>query len=315
MTAAVETMAYANATPWHGLGERVDDCISTEDMLKAAGLDWKVEKHQMFAHVGEQQYPTNKYALMRDSDKSIFSYVGPMWHPLQNADALDFFRKYTEAGSGKLETAGSLNGGKLIWALMKLPHNFEVSKGDQVAGYILLTSPHEVGKCITMRTTGVRVVCANTLAMAMHDANGIEHWKQSHIQAFNVDAAREQVEMAHQELLQYSDNAKLLKKLTLTMDDATNFVLDVFQPGAVEDLGQEAMNQENWNDAVKGILESYQTAPGAEPGTGWGMLNGVTHWADHKAGRSADARLRKAWFGGMARRKLEVQERLLEMAA
>lgn len=313
MAHAVETMAYANEVPWHGLGAPVRTDIAPLEMAEMAGLGWKVEKKDMFfadAEGNAVSVPSKK-ALVRSSDNKVLTVVGENWHPLQNADALSIFKDFCEAGKATLETAGSLYGGKMVWALANIGHNFEVTKGDRVQGYVLLISPHEVGKSITCRTTSVRVVCANTMAMAVSEASD-RFFSQSHRREFNRDGAMAVMEAAHEELSAQENIAKQIKKLKMNALDAA-FVLGAhFQPNT---KASDLIVADNQNPAMKGVWNSLFLAPGADPETGWGVLNAVTHYLDHSAGRSADTRMRRAWVGDTGRIKIAVQNDLLALAA
>lgn len=319
MAHQVETMAYANAVPWHGLGARVADTLTPDEMLKAAGLDWEVEKRPLYTSApdGSPLEVENRKALVRASDNRVFSVVSDGWCPLQNREALGFMREYVSAGAATLETAGALNGGRIVWGLAKLAHDFEVRPGDKIGGYLLFTSPHEVGKAISIRTTTIRVVCANTMALAM--GNGDEHYRQNHMSEFDADAARERIGMAHEHLARAERNGKILDGLKLNAEDAINKVLaPVFSPKLAEEIeaGKPARSRERLPKSIRDILNSIDNAPGATPGTAWGVMNGVTHFLDHVIGesRGADARMTSSWVGHGAKRKVDVEQRLLELA-
>lgn len=327
MAHEVETMAYANQVPWHGLGNVVDAKSSVEEMQRAAGLDWELKKVPLALGFGEgtpsewagTKVP-KKFAWVRSSDRRIMSISGAAWRPLQPAATLDFMRNYVEAGAATLETAGSLREGKVVWGLARLHHDFEVGTGDRVNGYLLITSPNEVGTAITIRTTTVRVVCANTMAMANREGAGKTHYRQNHMKEFNVEAAKEVVGSAHEQLLQAERNAKTLAKLRLSASDAmVKVLMPVFAPDVVT-AGPEAIaaaqlseNQPAW---LMEIMASMARSPGAAEvnGTGWGVLGGVTHWADHVSGRNAASRMKRSWMGDRGRQKLQVEKLLLELA-
>lgn len=319
MAHEVETMAFANAVPWHGLGNRIDPNCTVEEMVVAAGLDWQVRQLPLFAQAedGSMIKLPQRRALVRSTDNKVMSVTGDLWKPFQNRDALEFFREYTEAGGAKLETAGSLRDGKIIWALASIQEGFTVSKNDHVKGYILLTSPHEVGKSITVRTTTVRVVCANTMAMAMGKDSA--QYSQNHLTTFNMNAAKAAIGLAKEQVHQASLDAKLLAKLKMSEFDNVRFLARFFQP-APEGVSEDAHVQELLNSPEKQskvmdqVIRSWGTAPGAIKNNAWGTLNAVTHWADHSAGSKADARLFNAWLGERSRLKLEVRDALLEMA-
>lgn len=320
MAHEIETMAFANEVPWHGLGNRVDPTVSVDDMLVAAGLDWEVKLRPIFAQAEDGQMiklPMRR-ALVRSSDNKVMTVTGDLWKPFQNRDALEFFREYTEMGGAKLETAGSLRGGKIIWALASINDGFTVNKTDHSKGYILLTSPHEVGKAITVRTTLVRVVCANTMAMALRGSEA--DYSQNHLSTFNTSAAKETIGLAREQVHQAQLDAEMLMKLKMSEYDTVRFLSKFFQP-IPDTTTEKEFVEAMLNDPhaieknFSNVLWSIKKAPGAVPGNAWGVLNGVTHWADHTAGNKRESRLYNAWFGDKAKLKLEVRDDLLAMAA
>jgi phage/plasmid-like protein (TIGR03299 family) len=325
MAHQVETMAFANQVPWHGLGNRVNPDASVEEMLKEAGLDWDVNRMPLFAKGGKGRLIAvpGRSALVRSTDDKIMTIIGPNWKPLQNRDMMDFFRLYTEAGKIKLETAGALKGGRVIFGLANLGDSFTVGKNDKVQGYLLIISPHEVGMTIRIKLTTVRVVCANTLAAAISDDKF--QYSQSHLRDFDVESARAAVEAAHDQLAIFGKEARALAKRKMTDEDTVVFLSRFFQPLTKE--GEEAsakldrkridfiMDPANQNQKLTAVLASVRDAPGATPGNAWGVLNGVLHWADHSAGRSVDARMTRAWLGDRGRIKTDINSALLAMAA
>ena len=322
MAHEVETMAYANAVPWHGLGIKVDEFVSIDEMLIAAGLDWEVELRPVYTMKadGDVIKIENKRALVRQSDDKPLTVAGPHWKPLQNRDALEFFREYTESGGATLETAGSLRDGRLIWALAKINKDFFIKgrQNDETKGYILLSSPHEAGYRIKVRTTATRVVCANTFAMAERDAVS---YAQSHTTNFNVDKARESIQLAMDQVAQMEKDANLLASKTISEYDVARFYSRLLQPVETNDLTEEdhvtnlLEDPMSRNKKFQNVWASYTEGPGAEVGTMWGVFNGITHWADHKAGASKEVRLHSAWFSGRSRLKQKAYSELLEMAA
>ena len=318
MTHAVETMAWSTTTPWHGLGNQVRANATPEEMLVAAGLDWSIKKWPLSANVNGVQVPVrDKFAFVRDKDNKIMTLAGPDWKPLQNVEAMEFFRDFAETGGAQLETAGALHGGKIVWALASIQQGFTINGDDTVRGYILLTSPHVVGKAITVRTTSVRVVCANTLAMA--ESEGAVQYRQSHLTEFNHDAAREAVKLARNELEKFELEANALNQLKMSGYDTVRFLAQFFVTKP-DDVPEQAFVATLMSDAAQrprqmnGILDAMYDAPGATPGNAWGVLNGVTYWADHTAGNNADSRLLNSWLGARAKLKNDVKTALVEMA-
>lgn len=311
-----EMIAYSNDTPWHGIGTRLDVGSTPAEFLTAAKLDWTVDPYPLTALVdGESVAIDERMAFIRSSDHKVMTFASPAWQPLQNADCLEFMRRYCEAGGAVMETAGALRDGKIVWGLARLNHSFDVRPGDKVNGYILITSPHIVGSAIKVQTTTVRVVCANTMAMA--ELGSTVEYKQNHMSEFDVGAAKAAIEAAHDCLAKAEQRAKTIDRLKLSLEDTVKRVLvPVFSPALALD-GQfmaAPLDIGELDARLQGIIDSMQNAPGAIEGTGWGALNGVTHYCDHVAGRSPATRMMRSWLGDHGRNKLEVERRLIEMA-
>lgn len=322
MSHEVESMAYANEVPWHGLGAKIEGNVLSKKFLKAAGLDWEVRKMPLVAideETDEAHAVPGRFGLIRSGDNRCLTVTGASWKPLQNKEVLGFMDDYVRAGGATLETAGSLRDGKIVWGLAKLKYDFEVTRGDKVGGYLLFTSPHEVGKAITIRTTTVRVVCANTMALANRPGMGSTEYRQSHLQEFNVDEARARVAEAHEHLSWMEKGYKAMKKLKLSTQDAVDKVLiPSIAPNLIDNEDLIEARKEKGDEALpkvfRDILESVSNAPGADVGTGWGVLNGVTHYYDHVHGRNNATRMHVSWVGPGATNKQRVSDRLLELA-
>lgn len=306
MAHKVETMAYTNEVPWHGLGEYVADEITTDDMLLRAGLSWGVEKRPMYLEGGAPV--PDFFALTRDKDNKVLDVVGNRYIPTQNREAFEFFREFVEAGSAKMETAGSLRGGQYVWGLANLNQSFKLKGKDEVRGYLLLAVPHQQGKSNIAKVTATRVVCNNTLTLAL---DGVDEVRINHRRAFDaaaVERAKEALGVAREEFSEFEKNARVLQGINLTREDALRILAPVYQPQ------EEAVTLDDMNPKLASVMHAYDHAPGAVPGNAWGVLNAVTYYSDHIASRSADRRLTNAWFGKTAKQKEKVLARLLDMA-
>lgn len=318
MVANVETMAWTNEVPWHGLGERVDDTATVAQMLKKAGLNWKVERAPMFLEGGVEV--KDFAALRRSSDGSVLDVVGSRYKPTQNEEVFEFFKEFVEAGKAKMETAGSLAGGRYVWGLANLKDQFKLGSSDIVKGYLLAAIPHQQGKSLLLKQTSVRVVCQNTLHLALRKEEGAPEFRMNHRNEFNesmMNTAKEVLGLARDKLHEFEKIAQQLLKLKLGKDDVIRLLQPVFQ----HDLGETTMKQylgkfeDEANKKMDLVMQAYEKAPGATPGNGWGVLNAVTYYADHMASRTTDKRLTNAWMGKTANQKEKVLAALLEKAA
>ena len=300
-------MAYVGEVPWHGLGTQVDENISSNGMLFAAGLDWNVEKQPLFAEYGGEKVATGKSALLRDSDGKILDVVSDDWFPVQNSAAFDFFHDFVEAGDMQMHTAGSLRGGKIVWALAKVSEEFEVFGGDKVESYLLFSNPHQYGKCIDIRFTPIRVVCNNTLTLSLGQKSDMMV-KLNHRHQFNAEMVKQALGVAHTKLATYKDVATFLGSKSYTKDKATEYLTELFPV-----LGKK---EKELSRPAEKILDLVNTQPGAQyaEGTWWSMFNAVTYATDHVLGQNSDTRLQSAWYGANRTRKIKALEKAVEYA-
>ena len=228
MVAAVETMAYAGQVPWHGLGTKVLSDLTPDQMLVEAGLDWEVEKVPAYANVGGEQVAIGKSALVRTSDNTVLDVVGDDWNPLQNAQAFEFFSDFVAEGNMEMHTAGSLLGGKRVWALAKINESFELFGGrDKVDSYMLFSNPHTYGMSIDIRFTPIRVVCNNTLTLSLSSAtkNGA---KVSHRTEFDAETVKETMGLATSKLGQYKEMAEFIAGKRFNEDTKVEYLERLF---------------------------------------------------------------------------------------
>ena len=305
----VAMMAYAGDTPWHGLGVKVSNDLTPAQMMKKAGLDWTVEKQDM--HISNGVKIPGRQALVRSSDSSIMDIVGKDWNPVQNEEAFEFFSEYVLAGDMEMNTAGALFGGSKIWALAKVKESFDVLPGDQIDSYLLFSNPHQYGKSIDVRFTPIRVVCNNTLSMSLAGSSN-NAVKVNHRNEFNPEMVKDQLGIASSKFAQYKEVAQFLASKKFSVDSMLEFYSSVFPhasrktPTSVAELSKPA----------KGCHEVLETQPGAEyaEGSFWQLINSVTYYTDHQAGRNTDNRLNSAWFGTNANRKNQAMDKAIELA-
>lgn len=328
MPHGIETMAWTGQPPWHGLGEQVEPNLTPEQMLKAAHLDWEVKKVPLFSQVeapnGELIYrPVDgQYNLVRSTDYARFSTVGRNYVPTQNAEAFDFFTKFVKAGSMRMETAGSLHGGKYIWALANINYDFELPGDDVVKGYVLLVSPHVLGQGLTVRHTSIRVVCNNTLIMALHEAGA--KYRLPHVKKFDERAhkyAEQALGLGRDISERFEEQATFLSEKRAGRDSIKEFMVRVF-----DDRESKKASNDNRvpdlalaNRTAKLAYNAVDKQPGRDlassAGTWWGAFNAVTYVIDHQLStKNRDIALANAWIGGRAVTKQRALKLALDYA-
>jgi phage/plasmid-like protein (TIGR03299 family) len=314
MAHMVETMAYAGELPWHGLGTKVSNDLTPQQMMEKAGVDWKVHEVESFVEFNGNKMPTGQKSLIRETDGKILTNVGKDWHPCQNETAFEFFNEYVLAGDMEMHTAGSLRDGQYVWALAKVKESFDLFGGDQVDSYMLFSNPHVYGKSIDVRFTPIRVVCNNTLTFAL-DSQSQRAVKVGHRAAFEPDMVKEQLGIAHEKFAKYKEMAQFLGSKRFSVDSLIQYYNEVFPLTSGKDK-QDVINLETISRQAKNAYDVLETQPGAEyaEGTWWQAFNSVTFVTDHVQGRNADNRLHSQWFGQNQLRKIKAAEKAVEYA-
>lgn len=337
MSHEVETMAYAGAAPWHGLGKQVRQDMTPEEMLVAAGLDWTVSKRPVYVpdkpEVWNLLDPTQEcdlihcpqdFKIVRDTDNQLLGNCGSDYQPFQNHEVMRFFKRFTEAGQMSMETAGSLKGGKDIWGLAKLKDSFRLAGDDKVEGYLLLNNSHEAGKALNILFTAIRVVCNNTLTMALR--HGHQRFRVVHLQMLDEEifrAAEEALGISGKQMQEFQEQSEFLASRPAKASDVDNFIAELFMPRLLQERGKMSkeeleqappLNMEFRNTAQT-VYEALETSPGAAlesaRGTWWGALSAVTYTVDHRKVEQAEGNaLHSAWFGSGA----AVKRKALAMA-
>jgi phage/plasmid-like protein (TIGR03299 family) len=334
MVAAVETMAYAGEVPWHGLGVPVEDTMTPEEMLEAAKLNWTVSKRPAYTidsptwseDVGLINAEGHHF-IVRDTDNRVLSACGEDYVPFQNQDTFKFFKKFVSAGSMKMETAGSLKDGQDIWGLAKLESNFELPGGDKVEGYLLINSPHISGKALTFMFTPIRVVCCNTLSLALNSEG--KQFRVLHLQAWDDDimkAAEEALGISDEKMEEFRIQAEFLSSKRAKSIDVQNYIAELFQPNLLIERGKmEIANDvplvDEFNRTAEQVHDAIALSPGADlksaKGTWWGAINGVTYVMDHtkrESERVKGGALYSSWLGPNAATKRKALDLATEYA-
>jgi phage/plasmid-like protein (TIGR03299 family) len=304
------SMAYAGDVPWHGLGVKVLPDLTPEQMLKAAKLDWTVEKVPSYVIINDEPQFTGQSALVRGRDSKILDMVSDDWNPVQNEEAFEFFHEFVMAGDMEMHTAGSLKEGQIVWGLAKVKDSFELFGGDQIDSYMLFTNFHKYGFSTDLRFTPIRVVCNNTLTLSLGSKTE-RMIKISHRRVFDPKIAKEALGIATDKLKKYKEMATFLGSKRAKDEDIVEYFKRVFPVSG----GNENSKKEISKNAQTAI-DILHTQPGAQyaEGSWWQPFNSVTYITDHLAGRSADTRLQSSWYGSNKNLKIKALEIAVEMA-
>ncbi|MGB8417667.1 DUF932 domain-containing protein [Paraburkholderia sp.] len=318
----VQTMAYVDETPWHGLGNRIDHNQPLEVWAQQAGMNWKIEESQVRFVAGRtglgsiHTFPEQK-VLYRSDTQAPLSVVSNRYQVVQPAEILEFYRDLTEVGGFELETAGVLKDGKKLWALARTGQSATLKGRDTVNGYLLLATACDGTLATTAQFTSVRVVCNNTLAVALDDSTGAV--KVPHRSQFDAVAVKRQLGIAISSWDSFMDRMKVLSERKVSTQTADAWLRRVltYSAGNGADRTAPTVNDR----ALKAVHELFAGhGRGADlpsaAGTAWGLLNSVTEFVDHqRRARSEDHRRDAAWFGQGATLKQKAWDEALKLVA
>src|SRR3990167_5319813 len=322
MAHLIEQMAYVGQTPWHGLGNQLPKKQPIEIWQREAGMDWQILespvhfKADSIGHLGSiHSYPEQK-VLYRSDTKSALSVVSQRYQVVQPREVLEFYRDLTEFSGYELETAGVLKEGRKFWALARTGQSAAFKGNDQVNGYLLLATSCDGTLATTATPTTVRVVCNNTLTIALDGTS--RAIKVPHNTRFNSQAVKKQLGIAVSQWDEFMYRMRHLAERKVQWHEAMGFFMNVLcetnPTGALPEVlpNERALRkvQELYEGQGKGaMLESAN-------GTAWGLLNAVTEYVDHeRRARSNEYRMDSAWFGQGAQIKQRALDAALQLAA
>lgn len=340
MAHEIESMFYVGAVPWHELGTKLETAPTTREAIVAAGLDWSVDCKPLFTAEGER---VSHRAMYRTDTGATLGVVGPDYTPLQNASAFEWFDPIVTAGGAKLEAAGSLREGRRIWILAQLdadPSVIVKQSDDVVRKYVLLSNSHDGKLAVRVGFTPIRVVCANTLAMAHNDSSSrllrVVHTSSVEDTLVKV---REAMNLANASFEATADQYRALAACDIKEGDLRRYVAQVFSPKLLAAKQAKANLIANVNAMINGgyspevseeetksivlpkVQNLFETGRGAQlpgvRGTMWAAYNAVNEYIGYERGVSVkdddratkSNRLDSLWFGtgaALNRRALSV---------
>lgn len=275
MAANVETMFYTRQKPWHGLGTMVQEAPASREALELAGLNWKVIQKALLTADGHL-VPGFK-ANLRDSDSQVLGVVTDRYRVVQNEDAFAF----TDALLGEgvtYETAGSLQNGRRTWILAKLPQNYIIS-GDEITPYLVFMNSHDGTGAIKAAMTPIRVVCQNTLNLALKTAK--RTWSADHVGDIQgkMEDARYTLLYADQYMKELGKAIDALRRIKLS-DRQVQEYIDALFPLPENATEAQTKNMLRLKEDMKA---RYHEAPDLKDvgKNGYRFINAVSDFATH----------------------------------
>lgn len=275
MAANVESMFYTRTAPWHGLGVRVENAPNSKDALWMAGLDWTVEQQEVYTE-DEILIPGYR-ANVRDSDQSVLGIVSDRYQVIQNEEAFAFTDDLLGEGV-TYETAGSLQGGRRIWILARLPEKYIIA-GDVVDPYFVIMNSHDGSCSIKAAMTPVRVVCQNTLNLALSTAK--RTWTTKHTTNImeRMEDAKETLGFANRYMAELGKEIDRLNRVKLTDVKVMEYMQEFFPVTVDMSTAQRKNNMKLLND----MKSRYFDAPDLQQvgKNGYRFINAVSDFATH----------------------------------
>ena len=275
MAAEVESMFYVREAPWHGLGTKVAETPDSEEALEAAGLNWKIIQEPIYT--GTRETITGYKANVRDSDRKVLGVVSDRYKVIQNNEAFAFTDELLGEGV-RYETAGSLQGGKKVWLLARLPQEYIIS-GERISPYLLFLNAHDGSGAVKAALTPIRVVCQNTLNLALKNA-------QRSFSIMHTGDIREKMKEARDTLFmaeKYMDSlGKEFENLRMQKmsDKQVNEYIEVLLPVDEGATPQQAKNIRKLREDMK---RRYFDAPDLQDvgRNAYRFINAVSDFATH----------------------------------
>jgi phage/plasmid-like protein (TIGR03299 family) len=310
------SMMYVDEPPWHGLGTRLDRPATSAQAIQAANLDWEVIKLPLAGLAGKISHPIpDRFAVVRKDwvgrREPIFGIVGAEYTPLQNREAFEFFDSIVGRGAAVYHTAGALGHGERVWVLAKLPSEIRVVGEDISDKYLLLSNSHDGSSSVQIKFTPIRVVCQNTLTLALRQGPTL---RVPHVKSLRarLERARDLLGLINTRFATIEENFQAMARRQISSEQLKRYLELVFpDPPDKQDaaaMGRVKLNR-RWSEY---FFEHGKGAdwPGVR-GTLWAAYNGVAELMDHCHPLPAGAkkaqpprtafpdkrRLESAWFG------------------
>ena len=323
MPANVQTMAFYGDVPWHGLGTPVPKGVTAEEMIRAAGMDWRVElRPARGAKQINSKGEYSRYEVVRvarpgtEEAEVLFGVVSRRYQPLQNVEAFEFFDPIVVEKKACFETAGALGDGERIWVMAKMPEALEIVPGDECRRYLLLSNTHTGAGSVIVKFTSVRVVCQNTLMIAMEDGQKAYRVRHSKRMQFRLDELAEFLAITQKVFLNAEECFRRLAKIRMIEDRLERYFEAVFPRSEAQKKNGD--KPQRWGF----LREMFEGRPDLQMpgvrGTLWGAYNAVTRFEDYKQPQQEemqDQRLERTWFGGGADIKLKALGKAKELSA
>lgn len=303
----------SDGLPWHGLGQAMPDGASIDQWRVAAGMDWRIQRAKVRYPVShDPSVPmreiADKHVLLRSDTKDALGVVSDSYKVVQPAQVIEFFRDIVKVGGLELSAAGTIYGGKRFWATAKIGEASPTSVKDKIGGYLLLSTSADGSQRTEARRTSIRVVCRNTLAVAVGEA--VPWVKISHRTEFDPEEIKQFMGLNEAAWDAFRHQITRLANIPVDQDKAEEMTAAVLGGGekVIASAGYNKILDLFNGDGKGAMLDGVY-------GTGWGYVNAVTEYIDHwTRARSDENRFVSSQWGQGADMKQRAVDAVLALA-
>lgn len=331
-TTGKAAFAHVGAQAWHGLGQQLTEGADIDVWKKEACLNWKLKTSPVYFDSGSNKtlvaddllVMPDRQLLYRSDTKDALSVVSDNYKIVQPGEVLDFYKELVESAGFKLETAGALFGGRKFWALARCGESAKIMGQDELKPYLVLASSCDGSMATMAHFTSVRVVCNNTLRMAIGAAGKLAKIRVPHNAEFDHEAVRADLGLVDQVWDKFLASVRILAKEKIHRDDAIDVVAGQLKKEWIDD-NDIPMPRELKMESSRALRRIITLFDGeglgagfkSSNGTAWGLLNAVTQYVDHESGSQKDKSraFERAHLTDRANFKVAVANELLRIAA
>jgi phage/plasmid-like protein (TIGR03299 family) len=272
---------FSREVPWHGMGNITGKVLSMKEALVQSGLDWQVEKRPLFFPDSGGIYHDSleAFGIVRVTDEKLLGVHGEGYNPIQNEESFEFCETLLQEGA-TYETAGSLFGGKRIFITANL-RSIDIL-GDSIDEFLVLANSHDGSMPMTGMITPIRVVCNNTLRMAIDNARRIVKIRHTKNAVDRIDLARQILGLAHKYTDKIKENAEKMVTIEFNGNKLDSFIDKVF--GFDEEEEKTSVRMKNQLESQRDQFVQCLQAPDIENfgGTAWGVFQALSDFDSHR---------------------------------
>lgn len=304
---------------------QIPEGMAKEQIAAHSGLDFKIGETSalmMDPRSGVLRTVPERKILFREDTRQPLSIVGADYQVAQPEQILSTFDTFADVAGFRIAAAGSVKGGKRIWAMAETGEAFTLKGGDTLGGYLYMATACDTTMSTTGFFTSIAASCWNQLQRMWSEAQDSGMFiKIPHNQEFNVSDIQKKMTLSRDSWNIFTEQAKAMAERKVNDREATEFLIKVLakydDTKNVEENVLELADSRN----VARVLDLYKgKAMGSEMesrnGTAWGLVNAVTEFMDHhRNSRSAENRFVSATMGDSFNRKSIAFNEALKLAA